>query len=87
MPTPTEVEVQPKPFFTSKLIGLGSGLTVLGLAILAMPELRDFIATLPPEYQGGVTLVIGIAVIILRAYSSQPLTVTLPGSPADEVSG
>lgn len=57
----------------SKTYWFGGSLAVLGLAIFGLPEFGEFVANLPPEYQGGAALVVGIATMVLREVTKEPV--------------
>lgn len=62
-----------KKWYKSKTVGLGGTLAVLGLAILQLPQLQAVIEQVPVEHQGAATLVVGIAVVVLRQVTTEPL--------------
>lgn len=62
-----------KKWYKSKSITFGASLAVLGLAILALPEVQAFIAGLPPEYLGLATLAMSVITVVLRHVTTGPI--------------
>lgn len=62
-----------KPRLKSKTFVASGSLITLALAILALPELAAWVATLPPIAQAVALLVIGGLGMYLREVTDQPL--------------
>ncbi len=65
--------METKKWITSKTIGAGAVIALLGLAILALPEFQAVVGALPVEYQGYAALVIALVITALRFVTGQPI--------------
>ena len=73
-PNPQQFSLIGKKWYRSKtIVGLGLPLATLGLAILALPEFKAFVASLPPEYIGLATLAVSVATVVLRHVTTGPV--------------
>jgi hypothetical protein len=80
-------KLTPKPVYKSKTNLFGASLAALGLAILALPEFKILVETVPVEYQAAFLFAHSITIVVLRQFTDSPTSLTLTRPYTEEDSG